>query len=378
MGLLSVKKTSYLGVDIGTASIKLVQLTQDNHGINLDTFGYVDVVSDIIHDNTPESKQKLIDVLKKLISQANVTTTQAIAALPTFAVFTSVVNLPKLPSKELAAAIRVEAKKYVPLPLEEMVLDWRPIKSRVADPSGVSLKTLWGKKAETGAASEETASGGKIVSQVKEYNKVLITAAPKALVDKYLEIFKGAGLNLISLETEALAISRALVAKDNELTMIVDIGSVTTDICVIEDQVPALNRSIDVGGLAITKAIAASLNIDEVRAEQFKRDLGAIATDLQKNIPKAVEASLYPIINEIRYVFDLYRGQSTRGVEKIILSGGSVFIPNLSDYFLRIFNVPVYIGNPWDKLNYPEELKDMLERIGNRMAVAVGLALRDV
>ena len=95
MGLFA-KKNSYLGIDIGTASIKLVQLTNDGKQIHLDTFGYVDVANDIIHDNTPESKQKLISVLKKLIEKSGVSTTQAIAALPTFAVFTLLINLPKL------------------------------------------------------------------------------------------------------------------------------------------------------------------------------------------------------------------------------------------------------------------------------------------
>jgi len=381
MGLFA-KKNSYLGVDIGTASIKLVQLTNDGKKIHLDTFGYVDVANDIIHDNTPESKQKLISVLKKLSDKANITTTQSIAALPTFAVFTSIINLPKLPTKELTSAIQWEAKKYIPLPLEEMVLDWKMVQAS-SDIKGPKVKkSFFGKKKdklEAGAAlAEQTDGTNKIISQAKDHNKILITAAPKTLVSKYLEIFKGAGLNLLSLETEAFAMSRALLGKDNELTMIVDIGSVTTDICVIENQIPALNRSIDVGGLTITKAIAASLNVSEARAEQFKRDFGLVLGEAQKGIPKTIEASLHPIINEIRYVFDLYRGQSSQGIEKIVLSGGSAFLPNLTDYFLSIFNVPVFIGNPWDKLEYSDELKSTLEQIGNRMAVAVGLAMRDI
>lgn len=387
MGLFT-KKNSYLGVDIGTASIKLVQLTNDGKKLHLDTFGYVDVASDIIHDNTPESKQKLINVLKKLTIKANITTTQVIAALPTFAVFTSIINLPKLPAKELASAVQWEAKKYIPLPLEEMILDWKMVATEANQPD-VSKKGfgLFSKKKENSKeekpefsnfATEGQAEPSKIISQPKEHNKILITAAPKSLVSKYLEIFKGAGLNLLSLETEAFALSRALLGDDNQLTMIVDIGSITTDISVIENRLPVLNRSIDVGGLTITKAIASSLNVSEDRAEQFKRDFGLVLGEAKRGIPKTIEASLHPIINEIKYVFDLYRGQSSKGIEKILLSGGSAFLPNLTDYFLSLFSVPVYIGNPWERLVYPDELRSILDQIGNRMAVAIGLAMRDI
>lgn len=380
MGLFS-KKNSYLGVDIGTASIKLVQLTSDGKKTNLDTFGYVDVANDIIHENTPESKQKLIDVLQRLIEKAGVSTTQAIAALPTFAVFTLLINLPKLPDKEMPEAIKWEAKKYIPLPLDDMILDWKLVDQESDEKIKKSSSSFFKKKGETKQDSEQMSDEigmNKIISQQKDYSKVLVTAAPKALVNKYLEVFKGAGLNLLSLETEAFAMSRALLGKDKELTMIVDIGSITTDISIVDNGLPVLNRSIDVGGLTVTKAIAASLNISEDRAEQFKRDFGLVLGETKKGIPKTIEASLGPIINEVRYVFNMYRGQSSKGVSKILLSGGSAFLPNLPDYFLILFNVPVYIGNPWDRLEYSSDLKPMLDKIGNRMAVAVGLAMRDM
>ena len=385
MGLFA-KKNSYLGVDIGTASIKLVQLTDDGKKINLDTFGYVDVASDIIHDNTPESKQQLITVLKKLVEKAGVSTTQVIAALPTFAVFTLLINLPKLPAKEMPEAIKWEAKKYIPLPLEDMILDWKMVSEESSEDKKKEGRSLFKKKKDESINSEAITpqstpvieGESKIISKKQEHTKVLVTAAPKALVNKYLEVFKGAGLNLLSLETEAFAMARALLGKDKQLTMVVDIGSITTDISIVDNGLPVLNRSIDVGGLTVTKAVAASLNISESRAEQFKRDFGLVLGETKKGIPKTIEASLGPIINEIRYVFDMYRGQSNKGVERILLSGGSAFLPNLPDYFLSLFNVPVYIGNPWDKLTYPDDLKPMLDQIGNRMAVAVGLAMRDI
>ncbi|MFW0838072.1 MAG: pilus assembly protein PilM [Candidatus Komeilibacteria bacterium] len=380
MGLFSKTKT-YVGVDVGTASIKLVQLTHDGKNIKLDTFGYVDVANDIIHDNTPESKTKLISVLKSLLAKAGVTSKQAIAALPTFAVFTSIINLPKLPGKELTSAINWEAKKYIPLPLEEMVLDWKMVDNDLAEEKKKDDGWQLFKKKEENAdsiTSEQPEVKDKIISKQQDYIKVLITAAPKSLVNKYVEVFQGAGLNLVSLETEAFALSRSLLPQDGQLAMIVDIGSITTDICVIANRIPVLNRSIDVGGLTITKAIAASLNVSQERAEQFKRDFGLVLGEAQRGIPKTIEASLGPIINEIKYVFDMYRSQSARGIEKILLAGGSSELPNLTDYFGNLFKVPIYIGNPWVDLQYADELQPMLDQIGTRMAVAIGLARRDL
>jgi type IV pilus assembly protein PilM len=102
----------------------------------------------------------------------------------------------------------------------------------------------------------------------------LLTAAPKNLVKRYIEIFTAAEIQIVSLETEAFALERALIGLDKSSVMIVDMGALATDISVIQEGIPLLNRSIDVGGDTITKAIANSLNINIERAEQFKRDFG--------------------------------------------------------------------------------------------------------
>jgi type IV pilus assembly protein PilM len=219
----------------------------------------------------------------------------------------------------------------------------------------------------------------KVKSQPKKHHKILLTAAPADLVNHYIEIFKLAGFNLLSLETESFALERSLVGHDRSPILMVDIGATTTNIAVVMSSVPIINRSIDLGGHAITKTIATSLNVDVDRAEQFKRDFGLLPGGSSGNqIPKRIEFMVASVINEIRYVLNLYHNQSNNQIEKIILTGGSAWLPNLPQYLSQVLNIKVIIGDPWARIIYPLELKPVLSEIGPRLSVAIGLAMREI
>ena len=391
-------KKSFLGVDIGTSAIKLVELADKNGQPSLVTYGYAESQTDLVRSNSQATVQQVAKILKALVKKARVSTTRSIAALPTFAVFNSIISLPKMSRKDLSAAVRWEAKKFIPLPIDEMILDWKVLAESRKNvlPDGLFSRDLSGllqkKKTEDEEMSQEDkdkqekkksiqeqkalAKANKAVS--KDNIRILLTAAPKNLVVKYIEVFKEAGLDLISLETEAFALARSLIGNDQTTTMIVDIGSLSTDIVIIEKGVPILNRGIDIGGYTITKAIMDSLNVSEARAEQFKIDFGVMLEDRSKGVPKTIVDSLQPIINEIKYVFDLYQNQGTMRVEKIVLSGGSAFLPNLPDYLIDLLQIQTIIGNPWDRIIYPLDLKPVLDSVAPQMAAVIGLAMRDI
>lgn len=361
MGLFSSKE-SYLGIDIGNSALKLVELTNYKERPKLVTFAYIDQNHDILKNNSQTAREKLINSLKVICQKAKATTNKVVAALPSYTVFSSVITLPEMSKKELESAVQWEAKKIVPMPLEEMVLDWKILDNALA---------------EDIAANNSPES--QIQTAPKKYSKILITAAPQNLVTRYLEIFKAAGLELLSLETEAFALERVLVGHEKVPIMIVDIGAATTNISVVVSSVPLINRSIDLGGHTITKTIANSLNVDFERAEQFKRDFGLnTAAQSTSQIPKRIEFIVSSIVNEIRYVLNLYHNQNKVGVEKIILTGGSAFLPNLPNYLSRMLNMEVFIGDPWARIIYPLELKPVLSEIAPRLAVSVGLAMREI
>ena len=383
---LFASSTSYLGIDIGTASIKMVELENYKNQARLKTYGYADISTNVLSGAIDKNNQLIADYINTIAKKSNVQTRQVVAALPTFSVFNFIINLPPMPKKDLTSAIKWEAKKFIPVPIDEMILDWKILnkkkvkKASKKDDKSENDKSEEIKPAEENKGDKKPGSHQEKIIRAKGADKnyrILLTAAPKNLVARYIDIFKRAKLNLLSLETEAFALSRSLIGNDLSTVMIVDIGSTTADICLIEEGVPILNKGIDTGGDFITKAIMNSLNVNKERADQFKRDFGLSSTG-NKKIPDVIQQSLNSIINEIKYVFELYQRQGDARIDKIILTGGSAFLPNLPKYLSDLLNLPVIIGDPWDRIIYPLDLKPVLQEIGPRMATSIGLAMRDI
>ncbi len=350
MALLS-NSASYMGIDIGSTGIKIVELKKESGKIKLVNYGFSENEESEIVDwqNNPELSAK---VIKKIIREAGISAQSAISALPTFSVFSSILNLSNVSKKDIASAIHWEAKKVIPLPLEDMILDWKEIDT--------SLK-------------EENKK--KNVNNIK----VLLTGAPRILVKKYIEIFKLAKINLLSLETETFSLIRSLLGNDKSTIMLVEVGASTTDVSVVDSIIPILNRSIDVGGEKITEAISKNLNISLDKSEQFKYDLGvsAIASPGSK-APQAIIDAVSPVVNEIKYAINHFQDKNNKKIEKIVLSGGSALLPDLTKYLAKILDMKVIIGDPWSRISYPKELKPLLQEIGPRLAVAIGLAIREL
>lgn len=384
-----MRHKSFLGIDIGTSGIKVVQLERFQRQPKLVTYGYAESHFDVVRDQSAELLTHVAGVLSQVLSQARVTSPMAVAALPTFAVFSSIITLPRMSKHDLATAIRWEAKKFIPLPIEEMSLDWKILDAANATLAErifmMNLSSLMKKKdpaIKAAAADELEKAQEDAKSEEKEKAKnvrILLTAAPKTLVARYVEIFQLAKVKLLSLETEAFALTRALIGVEHASVMIVDIGSSSTNICLIEGGVPILNRGLDIGGLHITRSISSSLNVSFERAEQFKLDFGIrMQGGGESTIPNAIKDSLQPIINEIQYVFELYHNQGSVQIDRVVLAGGSAFLPNFPAYLSQLLKVPVYIGNPWDRVTIPVDLKPVLDNIGPQMAVSIGLAMRNI
>lgn len=340
--LTSSSKDNYLGVDIGSSGVKVVELKMSKTGPRLVNYGF----SENLRTENGEWKNDpryLAKIIKDICGEMGTSTKNAIAALPTFSVFSSIISLPDIPRKEFDSAVHWEAKKVIPLPLQEMSLDWRELKS---DPE-------------------------------KKNNRILLIGAPKTLVNKQIEIFKIAKMNLLYLETETFSLVRSVVGNDQSSIALVEIGLATTDVSIVDEGVPVFSRSVDVGGEGITHAIGNNLNIGLERAEQFKYDLGVSLDGGSSSsvVPKTIKSAIKPVLDEIKYAMDIFEKKDKK-VGKIILSGGSSLIIGLPEYLSEELNINVIIGNPWARLEYPEDLKSLLNEIGPKMAVAVGLAMR--
>lgn len=338
---------SYLGVDIGASGIKIVELKKEAGAAKLLSYGFSENKTSEIKTDWKSDKERTAKVINEICKRAGMVSRNAIVALPTFSVFSSVLTLSNVSQKDISSAVHWEAKKIIPLPLDEMILDWKKIENPNPEDKNV---------------------------------KLFLTGAPRSLVKKYVEIFKEARINLLSIETETFSLIRSLLGGDKSTVMIVEIGANTTDISIIHKGIPMISRSIDVGGLTITKSIAGNLNIGTERAEQFKYDMGVSldGASAQGVIPKTITETLSTIINEIKYTMNLFETKNNLGVEKVILSGGSSLLDNLPEYLTRILDKNVIVGNPWARISYPVDLKPTLDQIGPRMAVAIGLAIREI
>ncbi|MBP6943203.1 MAG: type IV pilus assembly protein PilM [Candidatus Buchananbacteria bacterium] len=360
MGLFS-KTVSYLGVDIGTSSIKIVELTQDHGRPRLVTYGFTERRFEAVGQQPSEAE--IATAIQEICGKSRTTTTRAITSLPNFSVFSSIITLPDLNKKELASAISWEAKKLIPTPLEDIILDWKII-------GDAPLATT--------ANSTQATAPKRIFSKPKKNLRILLTGASKALVNRYITIFNQAELTLLSLETENFALIRSLVGADESTQLLVDLGASTSSITVVDHGVPVMSRSLEVGGLMITRAVSSSLNVSLDRAEQFKQDLSLDIETAENSLPQTVEKSFATILNEVRYTIEQYHDQNQSKIGKIILTGGGSLLGHLGGYIETKLNINTYVGDPWARIVYPTDLKPVLDRIGPRFAVAVGLALRNL
>jgi len=351
--MLFSKPKGHLGVDIGTSNIKIVQLRQHDDKFVLETYGLVNVAYQLSNKDSGSAITHTAEILRKLVDQSQVTTKRIVASLPNSVVFTSVIDMPKIPEDEMRQAVESEAKKYVPLPLEEVALSWIPIKE---NKQKVNLDT----------------NLGSLGKPDKEDNKILLTAVPTIVVDNYLKVFTQAGLETVALEIEALALIRSLVGDDQETMIVVDIGAKNTSINLIDSGYLRLSKNLGVGGDTITTSIAQSLNVSFIRAEQFKKDFGMSSQGQQ--LPQVMRPILDIIKNESAQLVSLYESRGDR-IDKIILSGAGSKIPSLAQYFSSL-GKPVVLANPWENVLYPEKLRPIIEPLGLSLAVAAGLAMR--
>lgn len=356
------KKQTFLGVDIGASSIKVVELANEKGRARLMTYGYLEVPIHEGGDSLFDQPKKTGELLAKVCKEADVKSTSVMTALQTANVFSTILALPKTKDvKSLKPVIDAELTKLAPLPLSEMI---------------TYSTTIDGEK------KEEKKSGNQEMKKDEKdkYSRVLVTGASKSLVQKYIEIFKTAKLSLQAIDTESFALIRSLIGKDKGAIMILDLGSKRTNLFIVEKGIPFVARSINLGGDSVTKRLVEQMQLSEEDAERAKRDLG-LATASMTGLPKVLEPIMQPIVNEIRYAFQLYANMEIaeiKRVEKIILTGGTSHLPRIPEYLSETLNLNVYRGDPWARVIYPRDLAGVLEEIGPRMSVAVGLAMREL
>ena len=361
MAWFSKKEERYLGVDIGAGGMKMVELLFEHGRYKLMTYGATERAADAVDTPITDNPEEAAAHVKELVKQSDARATTAVASLPMHAVFSSIIAIPKVKRpEETRALVERQAAKLMPMPLADMVIDFQVLEDIK---KGFAKPTI-------GIAAPSPEMAGLADENVR----VLITGAQKTMVQTYTKLFQSTGLDLVSLETEPFGLIRSLIGRDKSPIMMLDIGAFRTNMIIVEEGVPFLTRSIKVGGAMVTREIARQMGLLLEEAEQVKQDLAAT----QEATPKAVVDLFQPIVNEIRYAIDLFsQSQLTHAdrIEKVILTGGSALLPGLDMFLTDKLNVPTFVGDPWAQVQVNEAMRPVLEEIGPKYAVAIGLAM---
>lgn len=339
---------SQIGLDIGSTSIKAVVLSTHEEHPKLLSLGHVVTPQPGMVSDNEVDLENLSNTIKSLLSGMQSPTKDTVLSVPESKVFTRVIyDLPYLTDEELAQAIRYAAEEFVPMPIQDVNLNFQVL-----------------------ARSAQKGPNSRTV--------VFVVATPKTVLDKYLHVAGLAGLKVIAVETEIIASSRSLVGSNpfSPTTLIVQMGAMTTDFAVLHEGLILLTRSISTGGLALTRAIAQLFNFEINQAEQYKRVYGLIEDQLEGKLVQAIKPIVNVIVSEAKKVVQAYEMQNPqRPVKRVILTGAGSKLPGLVIYFANSFNLEIQEGDPWMSISKDPKLQSKLNEEAAMYSIAAGLAL---
>ena len=351
------KPKTCLGIDIGTSSIKVVQLKRSEGRYKLETYGELQTYGYLERLNDPFQTKNLqllesqvAEMLGKIIKEASITTKKVALSIPIFSSFISVVDLSPMSEKELSHALVFESKRYIPVSLDEVKIDWEVIDKQQVDSKGLFKF------------------------------RVLLVAVPKEIITKYLRIARNLGLEILALELENFSYTRSLVGNDLSTTCVLDFGARSTSFTIVDKGFIQMSHSLDIAGTELTKALAYGMGIDFKRADIYKKERGLDHKELEagREIKEVILTLIDKIIFEIERVIESYESKTKRKVAKLILSGGSGNLFGLDGYLKNKLKIDIISGNPWARVIYPPILEPALKEIAPKFAVAVGLAMREI
>ncbi len=355
--LFGAREKSVLGVDIGSSSLKVVQLRKEHGKAVLETYGELALGpygGSEVGQATNLSAEQITETLKDLLREAKVTTSSAGVSIPFARSLLTLVTLPyRADPAEQKTVIELEARKYIPVPVSEVQLDWFIVPK--ADPAQA-----------TEGDAHENADAHKTI-------EALLVAVHNDELALLNGVITNAGLNASFYEIEIFSTIRAVVEEQVRPVMVLDVGAASTKTYVIEHGIVALSHAISVGSQDITRAISVSTNVSIASAEALKKKEGLGGTVGTLEGPELVFSRIFA---EARRVLVQYETAQNKSVTSIILTGGGGVTKELSNYAKTIFSLDVRVANPFSKTEAPAFMRPILEEIGPEFAVAVGLALR--
>lgn len=350
------KEVSVLGLDIGSSAIKIVQIKKKRGRAVLETYGELALgpyAGLEIGRATNLPTEKIIEAVKDILHEAKTNTVSCGSALPLSSSLITFITIPAVSEKQIADVIALEARKYIPVPLSEVMLDYSIIP-----------------REEAYATEDETTKTEKAGLDV------LVIAVHNEYINSYQSILSGSGLVPSFYEIEIFSSIRAVLDQGLSTSMILDFGARSTKLYIVERGILRSSHIINKGSQDITLALSKALSISISEAENLKRVHGLKGGPEYKELTEIITVNLDYIFYEANATLLSYQKKYSKNVSRVILTGGGVLLQGFTDLAKIGFQTEVLYANPFAKLDTPAFLGEEFAKAGPEFAVAIGIALR--
>jgi len=341
-----------LGLDIGTSSIKLVQLKESKKGIQLASFSMAPLPSEAIVDGAVMNSGAVVDTIQAMVAAQKLKNRECALSISGHSVIIKKISLPAMTPEELDESIKWEAEQYIPFDVNDVYLDYQILQTRP----------------EQGQMD------------------VLLVAAKKEMVDEYASVAREAGLEPVVVGIDCLTIQQGFELNygypPGETIVLINIGASTININVVANGLTTFTRDIAMGGNQFTEELQKQLNVSYDEAEAYKLG-GERGVDAESVVPQEVERVVSAVseqmASEIHRSLDFYMATSSEGrISRIYLSGGSAKIPALARTLENRIGVACELIDPFRGVQVDPKLfnLDYINQVRPLAAVVLGLGLR--
>ncbi|MCF7843733.1 type IV pilus assembly protein PilM [Candidatus Gracilibacteria bacterium] len=338
-----------IGLDIGPSSIKVVQLRREKERVILDTYGEVPLgpyggifVGQAIH----LGEEKVLEAINNLFKEAKVTAHNTVIAIDPSATYVSLIKVPKVDDDQLRTMIPIEARKYIPIPLTEVQMDWWHVPTTVN------------------------------IGSHDELINIVLAAVNNETLAMYDRLVKKLGLTNVEYEIHGYSVVRSSSPHTHKMVLYVDIGSQSTTLSLVHQNIVLDMHVISHGSQESTLQLSKALSVPIDTAEDAKRTFGYKGDFSNPYIKDIMQLSSYPLFGEVARLSLMYERKYNQHIEGIILTGGGARVSGVLDVYSQTVHIAGRVATPFERVKVPEFLSEMIERVGPTYAVALGCALK--
>lgn len=318
------KDRPLFGIDIGSSSIKIMQLKATNNNYEVEGYGIANFSESSLINGVIENYDDIASSVSQMFNSSligKITSNRVVISIPAAYTFSRIINLPKdIDKRDIPDAVSTEIQQYLPSSTSDLYLDY----------------TILG-------------------SQESQY-RILTVASQRKLIDSYMNLAKILGLEVVAMEPTTGASNRLFGFTDQHKvpTVLIDFGAISTDVTIYDDDL-VVTGTVTGGGDHYTNAIKQALDISNIEAQTIKTRYGLNVSKKQSEIIQALKPLTDDISREVKRMARYYEeriNDKKKSIGQVVLLGGGANIPGLSDYFTNMLRLPVRTYDPWSTISF--------------------------